>query len=182
MKIGNPENYYVRALFSGWDYEPEDAHLHEGCWSVDLNHGPSLEFVDRLDHLGPPWLESSLPAETDGGLDDPDMVRLLTLLSATYAVTPNDELAGQVGRFALPWPTEGRDTGTVFYVSRAEFAVLLDDVKALADTPAGRVHSTVRRDDVIDHPCIQFVQNRLLTSPWLSPMDRNWAGLRTSAT
>ncbi|GIF04466.1 hypothetical protein [Actinoplanes siamensis] len=182
MKIGTPANYYVRAMFSGWDYPPEEAHLHEGCWTVDLNHGMTVAFIDGLDHLGPPWVEASLPPEEDGDLQDPDMVRLLTLLQSTYTVTPNDELAGGVDRFPLPWPTEDRVQGVVFYLTRAEFAPLLDDIKALSETNAGSVQSTVRRDEVLDHPVIRFIEERVLTSRWLTPRDAHVAGLSASGS
>ncbi|WP_189334777.1 hypothetical protein [Actinoplanes ianthinogenes] len=144
---------------------------------MTLNMLPEIAFVDDLGHLGPPWRESALPPEEAGDLVDADMVRLLTLLQSRYTVTPNDALAGQTDRFALPWGFDDRQEGVVFYTDRAEFAVLLDDLAALADTEAGNVHSTVRRDAVRDHPVIRFIEDRVLKSPLLHPMDAQSAGL-----
>jgi hypothetical protein len=176
MKIGSPANYYVRVRFAGWEDTAERAALYRGVYTVTLNMGPEFAFVDDLTKVGPPWLESSLPPEANGELVDPEMVRLLALLESWYTVTPNAELAGRTDRFALPWGFEDRQQGVVFYTSPAEFAVLLDDLAALADTPAANVHSVVRHDDVPDHPVIRFIEDRVLTSPWLHPRDLQSVG------
>ncbi|WIM97981.1 hypothetical protein ACTOB_001549 [Actinoplanes oblitus] len=177
MKVGSPANYYVRVRFAGWEDTAERSELYRGVYTVTVNMGPEFTFVDDLTRLGPPWLESALPPEADGELVDPDMVRLLELLQSWYAVTPNDELAGQSHRFVRPWGVEDRQEGVVFYTGTAEFAALLDDLAALADTRAGNVHSVVRRDAVLDHPVIRFLEDRILPSPLLHPMDARTAGL-----
>jgi hypothetical protein len=177
MKVGSPANYYVRVSSAGWDVPAEEANLHRGSYAVSLNFGPEIAFIDDLSRLGPPWRESTLPPEEEGELRDPDMVRLLALLHSRYTVTPNAALAGQTERFTLPWGFEDQPEGVVFYTSPAEFAILLDDLVELADSEAGNIHSTVRRDKVLDHPVIQIIENRVLPSPWLHPRDARTAGL-----
>ncbi|GAA2867383.1 hypothetical protein Acy02nite_10220 [Actinoplanes cyaneus] len=181
VKFGTPANYYVRVRFAGWEDEPERSALYRGVYTVTLNMLPEFTFVDDLSRLGPPWLESSLPPEEDGDLTDPEMVRLALLLHSWYTVTPNVALAGRTERFIRPWAWEDQQQAVVFYVSPAEFAVLLDDLAALADTEAGNVHSVVRRDKVLDHPVIRFIEDRVLTSPLLDPRDLRSAG-RTEAS
>jgi hypothetical protein len=177
MKIGTPANYYVRVRPSSWEDTPEREHLHRGSYAVTLNMLLTIAFIDDLSPLGPPWREDTLPPEDDGDLVDPDMVRLLELLQSSYVVTPNETLAGKVEEFHRPWGFEDRTRGVVFYTGRAEFAPLLDDLAALADTPAGNVHSVVRRDAVLDHPAIRFIEDNVLTSPLLHPDDADSAGL-----
>ncbi|MFI1988204.1 hypothetical protein [Actinoplanes sp. NPDC020271] len=180
VKFGTPANYYVRVRFAGWEDEPERSALYRGVYAVTLNMLPEFLFVDDLTWIGPPWLESSLPPEEDGDLTDPDMVRLALLLHSRYTVTPNVALAGRTESFLRPWGWEDQQQGVVFYTSPPEFAMLLDDLAALADTDAARVHSTVRRDEVLDHPVIGFIEERILASPWLDPSDLQSAGRTAS--
>ncbi|KUL25034.1 hypothetical protein [Actinoplanes awajinensis] len=176
MKVGTPANYYVRVTFAGAEGPAEDAHLHRGSYAVALNFGPEIAFLDDLSGLGPPWSEANLPPESDGELREPDLVRLLALLHSRYTVTPNAALAGRTERFTLPWGSADQPEGVVFYTSPAEFAVLLDDLEALAGTEAGKVHSGVRRDDVLGRPVIRFVEERVLGSPSWHPRDAKSVG------
>ncbi|BCJ45175.1 hypothetical protein GCM10010168_69760 [Actinoplanes ianthinogenes] len=177
MKLGTPANYYVRVRFAGWEDTAERSALYRGVYTVILNEGPDITFVDDLTRYGPPWLASSLPPEEDGDLVDPDMVRLLELLQARYVVTPHDTLAGQTERFARPWPIEENDQAVVFYVSHAESAALLAELEALADSELGNRFPAARRDQMLDNPVIRFIEDRILTSPCLRPRDVERFGL-----
>jgi hypothetical protein len=171
MKLGNPANYYARVRYAGWDDTAERSGLYRGVYAVELNEGMDLMFIDDLTRYGPPWRESSLPPEEDGDLVDPDMVRPAQLLQSQYAVTPNDSLAGRAERFDRPWPSEENEQAVVFYVSQAEFAPLIAELEALADTDVGNNYPTVRRDQMLSNPVIHFVEDRILTSPLLAPFD-----------
>jgi hypothetical protein len=177
MKLGRPANYYIRVRYAGWDDTAERSDLYRGVYSVVLNEGPDITFVDDLTRYGPAWRESSLPPEENGEIDDPDMVRLLALLHSQYVVTPNDTLAGRTEQFDRPWPIKENDQAAVFYVSQTEFAPLIAELEALADSEVGGKYPAVRRDEMLSNPVIRFVEERILTSPLLDPFDARSFGL-----
>jgi hypothetical protein len=175
MKLGNPPNYYyVRVSSDAWSLPLEEASLYDGTYRVDLNRVLKVTFVDGLSRFGPPWTAGALPAP-GAELRDPALVRLNTLLNGRYVVTPNDALAGRAERFDWPWGEPGERYVVVFYVSTQTFTELRDDLEALLDV-AGNVHSTASRDDLLDHPVIQFIEDHVLTSTWLRPIDARTIG------
>jgi hypothetical protein len=50
------------------------------------------------------------------------------------------------------------------------FTELRDDLEALGNA-TGNVHCTARRDALLDHPVIQFIEGHVLISTWLRPID-----------
>jgi hypothetical protein len=169
MKIGTPVNYYVRVGSEAWSAAPEDAARYAGTYEVDLNRLVVITFVDDVSEFGPPWTDAPLPPP-EQELTDPGQIRLATLLGGRYVVTPNDALAGGADRFEKPWGRPRSRDGIVFYVTAAQFAELRADLESLWDL-AGNVHSTARRDELLDRPVIQFIEDRVLVPQWLFPDD-----------
>ena len=165
MKIGTPANYYVRVGSDAWTEPEDEAPKYAGTYEVDLNQLLTVTFVDDVAHFGPPWSDAALPPE-DEELTDPGQVRLATLLSGRYVVTPHDALAGRTERTQRP---------VVFYVTTAEFAELRADLEDLGDE-AGSVHSGLRRDDLREHPVLRLLEERVLMEPWLSAPDAELIG------
>ncbi|WP_229071608.1 hypothetical protein [Actinoplanes sp. DH11] len=167
MKLGFPPNYYVRVSSRTWSLPPDEATPYDGTWTVDLNRVVGVAFVDDLTGLGPPWTAAPLPPPGTA-LRDPAQIRLAMLLNGDYVVTPNDTLAGRSERFERPWGDPDERDGAVFYTGTADFAALRTDLEDLGDL-AGGVHSVARRDELLTHPAIRYIEDHVLTSPWLRP-------------
>jgi hypothetical protein len=169
VKIGTPANYFVRVASEAWSAPPDEAARHAGTYEIDLNRLLVVTFVDDVSRFGPPWSDAPLPPP-EQELTDPALVRLATLLGGRYVVTPNDALAGRAERFERPWGSPESRAAVVFYVTTGQFAELRADLEALWDV-AGNVHSTARRDDLADRPVLRLIEERVLTSEWLTPND-----------
>jgi len=169
VKIGNSPNYNVRVRARAWDEDPERADLYDGIYTFDLNQVVSISFVPDPT-AARPWSVKDLPADT-ADVTTATQARLLELLTAHYSVTPDPTRPGTDER--LDWPFDWPDPGepphpTIFYVTPEEFAHLSADLDTLSKV-AGNVHSVIRRAELADHDAVRFVDNRILTSPLLSP-------------
>jgi hypothetical protein len=174
VKVGPSANYRVRVRPYVWD-DPGRPELVEGIIDLSLQLYVSITFVPDVSDLAPPWTGDGLPP-IDQGLSTPAQARLYQALTASYVVTPHETLAGTSERFTFTWPgDEPGDPTTVFYVTPAEFDRYAADLVALSDV-AGSLHSAVTVDQVRDHEVIQFVESRIVDSPWLLPRDRAMLG------
>ncbi|MCI4065027.1 hypothetical protein MRQ36_21665 [Micromonospora sp. R77] len=169
MKIGNPANYYVRVWARSWDEEPEQAALYEGIYSFDLNEVVSVSFVPAVT-TPRPWSLDDLPGDISE-FTTSEQVRVYELLGTEYSVTPDETRAGTEEQFDWPYDWDAPlppPHPTVFYVTPEEFARLSADLEALSDI-AGKLHSFVRREEVVDHEVVRFIERRILDSPLLAP-------------
>jgi hypothetical protein len=169
VKVGSSANYNVRVRPRYWDEEPEQAALYEGMYIFDLNQVVSVSFVPAV-ATPRPWSLDDLPTDL-ADFTTAEQVRILDLLTTNYSVTPDPERTGTEEQF--DWPYDWDDPlppprPTVFYVTSQEFARLSADLQALSEI-AGKVHSTVRREQVADHEVVRFIESRILDSPLLSP-------------
>jgi hypothetical protein len=182
MKAGFSANYNVRIRACEWDEPPERAPLYTGMYTFDLNQVVSVLFVPDLTDVGPPWSPAGLP-EDPAEVRTPQQARLLELLGASYAVTPNQALAGTEERFTWPfeWPyaDDPIPRCTVFYVTLEEFDRYAADLDHLSEL-AGNIHSGVRRAQVLEHDVVRFMERRILDSSWLTPMDARAVGRQTA--
>ena len=176
MKVGSSPNYHVRVRARSWDEPAEKAELYDGLYTVDLNEVVSLSFVPSP-AAARPWSVHDLPADI-ADFTSADQVRLFELLTSPYSVVPDQARAGTEEQF--DWPFDWPDTGTpprptIFYVTPEAFAGLAADLDALSDI-AGNVHSVVRRADVVDHGVVRFIEDRILSSPLLTPESAHAVG------
>jgi hypothetical protein len=169
VKVGPSANYRVRVRPYAWD-NPAQAELFDGVVDLSLQLYIPIMFVPDVSAVAPPWTADALPPLGER-LSTPEQARLSQALTASYVVTPNERLADRTERFTFTWPDEpSADPTTVFYVAPAEFDRYAADLDALADV-AGALHSSVTVDQVRDRDVIQFVERRIVDSPWLLPRD-----------
>ncbi|MBX6357384.1 MAG: hypothetical protein IRZ05_16215 [Micromonosporaceae bacterium] len=159
MKISPSADYYVRVRPQEWDAVPASvAPLYAGIFEVDLNYLVDVAFVPDLSSVAPPWDFSRLPANIDE-ITTAEQARLATVFTSSYAVTPNDRLAGT---------QEAVDDCVVFYVSTRDFSSYAKELERLAEL-AGSVHSMVRVSQLRGHQVIEFIEHGIVASGRLSP-------------
>jgi hypothetical protein len=157
MKIGNPSNYYVQVSADSWQEPPETAALYDGIFTVKLNVLVEVRFVPDATEAGPPWRRETLPPD-DEDFSTTAQVRTYEIVTSSYAVTPNAELAGTVERIGT-----GDEPGTAFYVSPQEFSGFQAELEALTDI-ASDSNPTIHRDEILDRGVIRFIEDKVLGS------------------
>jgi hypothetical protein len=157
MKISPSADYYVRVSPQEWEADPPVAPLYAGIFVVDLNYLVDVAFVPDMGPVAPPWDFSQLPANFDV-ITTPEQARLATVFTSSYAVTPNDKLAGT---------QEPLDDCVVFYVSTRDFSGYAEELGRLAHVVGG-VRSMVRVSELREYQVIGFIEQVIVASSWLS--------------
>jgi hypothetical protein len=177
VKISPKADYPVGVRPRSWEELEELGPHYEGIYDVCLNGMVTVTFVPDVSAFGPPFDPTMVPDDLDQ-LASSSEARLAALFLASYAVTPNDELTGTwVALPALGPPGQAVDpteTGaTVFFVDRAEFDPVAEDLAGLSQRLGGR-HPDETVSQLGGHPAIELIQSTVLASPAFSPRDRAW--------
>jgi len=168
MKVSPKVDFPIQVIPEADEQEGPDLRQFEGIYRAVLNHTVSVTFVPDVSELAPPWDDSRLPSGVDFA-ENPQQARLISVLLATYAVTPNDTLAGTQER--ITWLPPGAETGAlVFYVTGAEFARFATELAELSEIVYSRMPketaSTLRHYSVV-----RFLEQRVADSGLLHPYD-----------
>lgn len=171
MKVSPRADYPVRVVPEPEEMAEPLAPLYQGIYRLVLNHVVDVVFVPDLSRLAPPWDPAGLPAP----VENPEQARLETVLSARYAVTPNQPRAGTHERFTQPSTEGGGQTGVVFYTGAAEFDRFAEELSRLCEIAFGRSDgpavTQLRAFEVIG-----FLEQRVVASGQLGPWDAMMLG------
>lgn len=159
MLISPRSDYPVGVRPMSVEAPPAVAGLYDGVYEVTLNNMVEIVFCPSVP---PPFDDALLPEDVDE-ITTPAQARLVSVLFASYAVTPDDARAGSEER--LP----GR--GVVFYVGGAEFARYAAELRELsAELGARYPDRTV--NDLSDHAVVRFLRETVIPAPEFQPADR----------
>jgi hypothetical protein len=185
-----PVGVYRQERF--WSDAPTAA-LYMGIFWVTLNHHVDLRFVPDISNVAPPWDGHQLPPFEE--LQTVQQARLFAALESEYLVTPNDALAGSEEPLPPPELTdddlaslkadgidldlgdEDKDweSGTVFYVTAAEFDRYAVDLNHLAErTRQVPLRALSRVSELRDLTVIDFLKHRVVASSLLNSWDMEW--------
>ncbi|MBT2555498.1 hypothetical protein [Arthrobacter sp. ISL-5] len=170
MQISPRSDYPIRVRPRGWDEDPAVARFYDGIFDVTLNNTVTITFVPERGPRSSALNRANLPADLDS-IGSSDEARLEAVLFADRAVTPDADRAGTAEPLQIPVWRDGPDAvpGTVFYISRDEFAAVVKDLEALT-AEHGDLYSDSPVSSLRGHPAVDFVQ-RLLSDPAFGEQD-----------
>ncbi len=132
--------------------------LMVGILEVSLNHTVLIDFVPAFDRHAP-W-PPELP-ENSADIRTTDQARRAVIALARFAVTPDEERAGQIEVL-----TQGEYEGVIFYIGPDAFERLTDELRSLSDRLSG-VRDGVAVSRFGDDPLARLL-NRIVDSGYLS--------------
>jgi hypothetical protein len=167
MKVSPTPDYTVRVRRMEYEVPTDNATLYRGTFEVALNQYVTIRFVPDVSSFAPPWDARVLPENIDT-IETTELARVAAVLLSSYAVTPNDTLAGTEEQIGWHSPDPLDEPGFVYYVKAEEFARFSADLDALTEI-AHNLHSRVRVSDLRDREVVAFIERRIVASPLLKP-------------
>ncbi len=133
--------------------------LFAGVYNVTLNHAETVMFIPTIVR-DPEW-PPALPNDVDSPRSRKEALRFAIALSP-FSVTPDETRAGTRETFTI----DPGSPNVIFYVSRAEFALLSQELESLADQFKG-IHDALPVSKIPDH-LAHLLLDRILPSGHLS--------------
>jgi hypothetical protein len=169
VKITPSADYYVGVELREWEAEESAKPLYAGIIEVLLHYAVPIVFIPDVSTVTPPWDAPVDPPPLDERTP-PEQVRLYEALTSIYGVTPNDSRAGTEERFVWPPGADPRfSTSTIFFVTAAQFAKYSNDLVQLSEFATG-LRSFTRLSELPRYDVLDFLEDRVLASPWLNPL------------
>jgi hypothetical protein len=165
VKTSPTADYPVQVLRQEWEEEPSPAHLYAGAFAVTLNYLVHVAFIKDVSAVAPPWDVGWLSKLSEESMTA-EQAQVVAALSASYVVTPNEELAGTDDGFT--WPADGGPEAdiAVFYVAPEEYVAYASDLDALTEIVSD-AYPDKRVSDLRDYGVIDFIERRVVASPRL---------------
>lgn len=170
MKVTPTADYPVQVLRQAWEEEPAVAHLYTDAFAVSLNYLVKVAFIPDVSTLAPPWEANTLTAllEVPQQTMTPSQAQVFSALSASYVVTPSEQLAGRDETFRWPASGSDEDEHVVCYVEPQEYAEYAVELEALTEI-VGDAYPARRVSDLRRYPVVAFLERRLVASDRFAP-------------
>jgi hypothetical protein len=177
MKPTPTSNFNVRfinEIDEKWDF-PESSQYFEGIFTAVLNYTVSIEFIPEIDRSltnWPPKFNEEKVEHEASYLD----ARLTTLTLASYAVTPNQSLAGQEETISplviFPDHPAYHEYGdlVIFYITLEEFETFSKEKNTLQEQALfpEEYDDFWRITNLKNYTIGQFIAERFVKSQYLS--------------
>ena len=95
------------------------------------------------------------------------------MLSSSYVITPNDELAGHTVKLE-PTQENNEATTAIFFVTQREFESAVKDLERIHQVTFGHAPSSHYRDEFADAVALRLIEQRVFPSPHLGRYERSF--------